>query len=294
MPISKTKKQSIKTHGTISRLSRKTSNTNRNIIENSRNKYTLRIYSLNGFRVKVYDSYYKVIIRIGNEENECIRLSIVKNDLPEEQNNPICELEIFNYQPNCNMTEDMQQNKGTKLMMATIIQFIKDKYPFVKQIHLLDASTYKCDKIPIYKNTFSLYDYYLFKYGTTYYNHNYGAEMLYQSDKESHEINKSLIKQFKINKVLLEKYLSKLIGKIPVPSIEKDIKEFIEAIETDEFATVFIRRYKFNDNTCYLMYFFFEFIKKMINILTSSKILENDVIDKETYQTLLPNCFIAV
>jgi hypothetical protein len=310
MLIRKTRKQSANTQERITRLSRKHSNknnTNKNILDDYRNKYTLRIYKLNGFKIKVYDSIYQIIIRIGHEANDCIRMLITKqpdktyntyntqiNSTNLEQESITAELELFNYQSSCIMTENMERNKGTKLMMTTIIQFVNTKYPMIKQINLLDASIYKCDKLPSYKNTFSLYDYYLFKYGTTYYKHNYDAEMIYQSDIEAHAINKKLIEKFKINKSVLEKYLLKLIGKIPVSSIKEDIKELINVIHDDELAIDFIKRYRFGDNTCYLMHFLFEFIKKVINISTFSRILKNDVIEKETYQTLLPYCFIKI
>ena len=275
----------------ISRLTRKASNTNKNIIDDKRNKYILRIYSLNGFKIKVYDSAYLVIIRIGIENEECIRLTIIKDDNPANYN---AELDIFNYQIGCNITGDMERTEGTKLMMKTIIEFIKSKYPMITQLFLLDASMFKCDKIGNYRNSFSLYDYYVFKYGSTYYNHNFGAEIVYQSDIETHEINKKLIKDFIINKTLLEKYLIKEIGKIPVASMKEDISEFINAIRDNELATEFIKRYRFNDNTCYLMHFLFLFIKKIINISTIGQISEDDIIDKEIYQTILPYCVINI
>lgn len=295
---------------TITRLTRTASNTNKNIVgDNNTNNYTkkyiLRIYSLNGFRIKVYDSHYIVKIRIGTQYEECITLTITKEikeiketkDYNQLKHN--AELEIFNYQSGCNIIEDMERNKGTKNMMKTIIQFIKQKYPSVREIYLLDASMYKCDKLAIYKNAFSLYDYYLFKYGSTYYEHNFGAEMVSQSDKELHEVNKKVIKDFKINKILFEKYLSKQIGKIPVPSIKEDIKQFIDAINDNELATNFIKRYRFSTNTCYLMHFLFEFCKKVINIMaTTKKTFDNDndviVIDIETYETLYPYCMIMI
>jgi hypothetical protein len=307
MPFRKSRKQSITTPGIISRLSKKQSNannTNKDILNNNRNKYKLRIYTLNGFKIKVYDSVYNVIIRIGNKAYDYIRMLIMKqtnktytmqnNSIKPEHESITAELELLNNQTGCTMTEDMERNRGTKLMMVSIIQFVKTKYPMLKQIHLLDASTYKCDKLPSYKNTFSLYDYYLFKYGTMYYKHNYGAEMVYQTDIEAHTINKKLIEKFEINKGILEKYLSKLIGKIPIHTIKEDINELIDAIHYDELATDFIKRYRFSDNTCYLMHFLFEFIKKVINISTPSQVLENNVIGKETYKTLLPYCFIRI
>jgi len=287
----KTRKSKNDKDSSITRLSRKSSNTNKNIINNFRNKYILRIYSLNGFKIKVYDSEYLVIIKIGMEYEECSRLTIIKDDNPSKY---YAELEIFNYQIGCNMTEDMERSIGTKIMMKTIIEFIKVKYPSINKLFLNDASMYKCDKLSTYKNHFSLYDYYLLKYGSTYYGKNFGAEMLYQSDIDSHEINKKLIKDYTINKKLLEKYLHKLVNKIPVPSIQEDIKAFIGAIYDNELATEFIKRYRFTNNTCYLMHFLFEFIKKVINISTPTIILENDVIDKESYQTIFPYCVINI
>lgn len=74
----------------------------------------------------------------------------------------------------------------------------------------------------------------------------------------------------------------------------EDINQFIDAIRDNEQATEFIKRYRFADNMCYLMHFLFEFIKKIINNTTPVQISEDDVIDKEIYQTILPYCVINI
>jgi hypothetical protein len=295
---------------TISRLTRKPSNTDVNIVNDKKNKYKLIVYLLNGFKIKVYDSKYIIKIRVGTEKDECITLTITKDD---DQNNYNAELERFNYQSGCTIHANMERSKDTKLMMKTLIKFIKSKYPNITHIMLLDATKYDCNKLSTYKNYFSLYDYYLFKYGSTYYIHNFGAEMTSQCDIDDHENNKKIIKGFAINKILLEKYLNKLIGKIKVPNIKEDIQEFINAIADNELATNFIKRYRFNDNTCYLMHFLFEFIKKSILINVIKQSIKNntnhnnannansgntnentDVIDINIYQTLHPYCSITI
>ena len=51
------------------------------------------------------------------------------------------------------------------------------------------------------------YDLYLFKYGMPYYNYTYGFDFYYESDKELHRENLSLIKSITINKQEFINYL---------------------------------------------------------------------------------------
>lgn len=232
-------------------------NINRND-DNNKRYVDEKQYLINGFIIKIFEEEHKITIRIGNKKYECIVLSIDKSSIYK------AELDYFNYYKTCNITNDLERKKGNKLMMNTLINFIKLKYPVTKTIYLIDAAIYPCSANDTYKNTFSLYDYYLFKYGSSYYKYNYGFDFVDNNDLESHEENKQLISTFIIDKQKLGEYLFNKAKKTKITSYIQDVNNFLDNIKDNKLAVDFIKSYKFNDNTCYLMKFFFQFINENI------------------------------
>lgn len=214
---------------------------------------------LNGFMIKVYDTVKQITIKVGNKSIDCILLNIDKTNLS------TAELNQFNFHNSCNIYKNLDRISGTKNMMNTLLQFIKSNYKSIKNICLIDSALYNCSKKDNFKSAFSLYDLYLFKYNSTYYTYNYGFKFYDENDTISHNENIKLIKDYKIDKLELEKFL-KMKGKnIKVSSIDNDINELILNINDNELAISFIKRFKFDENTCYLMKYFFEFIRETLD-----------------------------
>jgi len=212
-------------------------------------------YLMNGFRIRVSNSKNNISIKIGSKKEICIDLVIDKS-------NKISELNFFNYYPSCNIFQSLEHKRGTNVMMNTLIHFLKTKYPNIHEITLFDASRYKCNNTN--KFWFSLYDYYLFKYGSTYYIHNYHFAFMDKIDVYTHENNKRLIKDFTLYKNSLKKYLQDNLPKEDIENSDEIIREFLDSINDNELATDFIKKFKFNENTCCLLRYFFNFVREHI------------------------------
>lgn len=236
-------------------------NNNNNSTNISLNKHSNKnVYLMNGFRIRVYNSKNYISIKIGSKKEICIDLVITK---PTDQNSQYtAELNLFNYYPSCDIFQSLEHKHGTTLMMNTLINFLKVQYPDLHEITVFDASRYICN--PNRKLWFSLYDYYLFKYGSTYYIYNYNFAFYDKIDTYTNEHNKELIKDFTIDKVVLERFLHEQLPKKDIINPEENIQQFLEAINDNELATDFIRRYKFNGNTCSILRYFFYFVRQSI------------------------------
>ena len=70
----------------------------------------------------------------------------------------------FSYFTNCSISGNFPRKDGTKHLMETTIQIIKEKYKNIKVIKLTDNSTINCGI-----NKFPLYIYMILYYGETYY-----------------------------------------------------------------------------------------------------------------------------
>ena len=230
------------------------SNSNSNN-DNIKNEKVKNAYLMNGFRIRVYDYKNTISIKIGSKKEICINLVITKDT-------NTAELNLFNYYPSCDIFQSLEHKRGTNLMMNTLIHFLKAKYPNVNEIILFDASRYKCNNTN--KFWFSLYDYYLFKYDSTYYIHNYNFAFIEKIDVYTHENNKKLIRNFTVDKKLLEKYLHENIPKEYMTNLDDIITQFLDSINDNELATDFIKRFKFNKYTCCLLRYFFYFVKENI------------------------------
>jgi hypothetical protein len=229
---------------------------NENNNQNSSNNNTISRYINNYDKIKIYKSSNKTIIKVGSNIVEFIIITF-NNDADN------AELEHFNYYESCNILKNLKRKTGTNLMMKSIIEFIKNKFPNIKQLNLFDSASIKCKK-ENYKNSFSLYDYYLFKYNSTYYNKNYGFEFVDANDYDSHLENIYLIKDYKIDKEKLTTYLLQKAKKTNVLTYHNDVSSLVSDISDNELFSDFIKKYNF-DNTCYLMKFVFEFIRYNIN-----------------------------
>ena len=86
-------------------------------------------------------------------------------------------LESFGYYKECSINEKLERKQGSENMMEAFIDYLKTEFPNVRRIVLDDKSSFFCgkEKIPTYP-------YYLFKYGSSYYE---------KKDRKSTRLNSS-------------------------------------------------------------------------------------------------------
>lgn len=206
-----------------------------------------------------FESKFDIIkIIVGNEDSKYVIIYIY-NDKPN-----IANIDKFDYNEKCNITKNMKRKIDTKILMDTIIEFIHITFPSVNILYLEDDSKSICNnsKIKIY-----YYDLYLFKYGVPYYVHNYGFEICGDIEKEQHEDNLKLITNFKIDKSKFAQYLLKSYNGVGITIPEnhdENINEFLNNIIDGQYATDFIKKYIAKDNLCYILHYFFMYMRASI------------------------------
>jgi hypothetical protein len=197
-------------------------------------------------------------IIVGNDDSKCVIIYIY-TDKPN-----IANIDKFDYNEKCNITKNMKRKIDTKILMDSIVEFLHNMFPAVNILYLEDDSKSMCNnsKFKVY-----YYDLYLFKYGAPYYVHNYGFEIFGDIEKEQHDDNLKLITDFKIDKTKLSQYLSKShsgVGVTIPENHEENIDEFLNSITDEQYATDFIKKYKPKDNLCYLLHYFFMYMRANI------------------------------
>jgi hypothetical protein len=96
----------------------------------------------------------------------------------------------FAFNKYCNVEQNLNSGKDTKIMFNTIIDFIRVNYQKVKKVILTDnANTYCYSEITKYRERISLYHLYLLKYGKGYYMQNFGFKISYNDDIIIHKNN---------------------------------------------------------------------------------------------------------
>ena len=204
-------------------------------------------------------------ITIGRGSIKCVEITI-NNGNPSN-----ASLDRFDYQIDCNISKNMIRKVDTNSMMDTLKLFLKNNIKNdmdinIKTITLEDGSKTLCAG-----TNFSIiyYDLFLFKYGSTYYNHTYGFDFYYESDREQHNENLRLIKDVTINKQEFINYLqTKNIARDNILNHEQNISEFLETIIDGILATEFVKQYSHKDNLSYLLHYFFIYMKTITRYQT--------------------------
>ena len=228
----------------ISELNNEISNTNNN---------------MNDIKSKDY-----IKITIGSGPIKCVEITINKDDIKNDIKN--ASLDRFDYLQDCNISKDMKRKIDTHKMMDALILFLKNEIKTdmnidIDTITLEDGSKRPCEGTKFY---IMYYDLYLFKYGMPYYNYTYGFDFYYESDKEQHNENLSLIKGITINKQEFINYLMiKNIDKDKIANHKENIAEFLENIIDGKKATEFIKTYLPKEHLYYLLHYFFIFMKQL-------------------------------
>ena len=231
------------------------------------------IYILNNLKfivtsksiINIDNSNKNITITIGRGSIKCVEITI-------NNGNPYnASLDRFDYQIDCNISKNMIRKVDTNSMMDTLKLFLKtniknDMDIDIKTITLEDGSKTLCAG-----TNFSIiyYDLFLFKYGSTYYNHTYGFDFYYESDREHHIDNLRLIKDVTINKQEFINYLqTKNIARDNILNHEQNISEFLETIIDGILATEFVKQYSHKDNLSYLLHYFFMYMKTITRYQT--------------------------
>lgn len=193
------------------------------------------------------------LIFIGNKEN-CIN-ALIKDDEPN-----IVDLNGFSYYKSCNFTKDLERKTGSQQMMNTFIKYIKEKYTTVNTIILSDNSHIICSNKAFkdYKKRLPLYNLYLFKYGSGYYEKNFNFTLI--DDGIKHKLNLEKYKTIILNKDKIYQFLINIFDKTN-PLIMNDIEEFMNLITDNELAYKFIKHYDSNKvELCYILNEFLDYI----------------------------------
>jgi hypothetical protein len=227
-----------------------------------------KTYILNNFKfivitksiINTVNSNEYINITMYNCNRKCAEITINKNDPKNTSIN--ASIDRFNYQIDSNIFNSMMDT--LKLFLKTNIK--NDMDIDIKTITLEDGSKTLCAG-----TNFSIiyYDLFLFKYGSTYYNHTYGFDFYYESDREQHNENLRLIKDVTINKQEFINYLqTKNIARDNILNHEQNISEFLETIIDGILATEFVKQYSHKDNLSYLLHYFFMYMKTITRYQT--------------------------
>ena len=122
---------------------------------------------------------YRTKIFIGSRLYRDCLTGIIHSDNPNE-----VVLESFGYYKECSINETLERKFGTQNMLEAFIDYLKTEFPNVKRIVLDDNSSFFCgnERIPTYP-------YYLFKYGSSYYEKNHNFQLVDSVDKIKHKSN---------------------------------------------------------------------------------------------------------
>ena len=226
------------------------------------------IYILNNFKFVVitksimnidkFNEY--IIISVWSGNRKYVEITINKDD-PKN-----ASLDRFDYLQDCNISKDMKRKIDTHKMMDTLILFLKNELKTDMNIDIDTITLEDGSKTPCEGTKFNImyYDLYLFKYGMPYYNYTYGFDFYYESDKEQHNENLSLIKGITINKQEFINYLMiKNIDKDKIANHKENIAEFLENIIDGKKATEFIKTYSTKEHLSYLLHYFFMYMKQI-------------------------------
>lgn len=170
----------------------------------------------------------------------------------------------FAFNKYCNVEQNLNSGKDTKIMFNTIINFIRENYQKVKKIVLTDnAITYCYSEITKQRERIPLYYLYLLKYGKGYYMQNFDFKISYNIDIIKHKENLHKYINFTLKYKLLYSFLTSESNK-PYNGLIDELKRFftIEGKLKQELNfKVLSRQLKKNKYDCYFIYELIDYIK---------------------------------
>ena len=173
------------------------------------------------FREDYNNVTHTIDVFIGDRK-ECILITI------EEDNKKVAHIQNFNY-----------HKKLPRILMKTALEYISLEKG-IKKVTLTDKS----EKIP-------LFILYLFKYGESYYQKNFGFKYMKKIDQISQAENMKIREKHFINKKKVKKELLQYFAK-------EKVERFLEFIKNGELITEFVKNFTCPQN---LFDIYFAFLK---------------------------------
>ena len=118
-------------------------------------------YFLSVHKQSVRDEPFIDILLIGGTKKGCIKVVVnVNKTLFSKEEYETAFVSNVDYDPKCNITNNLEKGGGTKNMFTTMLFFIKKSYPHVKLIGLEDYSKFDCDnntEVPLNLHSVAFY-----------------------------------------------------------------------------------------------------------------------------------------
>lgn len=132
-------------------------------------------------------------------------------------------IQSFAYYNDCNTIKSFEKGKGMKRLMNTMIRYVRDNYPNVKQLQLDDNAALLCEsKIDNSITHIYLSRLYFLKYGMGYYQYNFKFQLINERFKVILQDNKDIFSRFELIKGYFIKDLEKM-KLIQIPEIQNDL-----------------------------------------------------------------------
>jgi len=178
------------------------------------------------FREDYNNVTHTIDVFIGDRK-ECILITI------EEDNKKVAHIQNFHYH------KKLPRISGTIILIKTALEYISLEKR-IKKVTLTDKS----EKIP-------LFILYLFKYGESYYQKNFGFKYLNKMHRMYQAENMKIREKHFINKKKVKKELLQYFAK-------EKVKRFLEFIKNDELIAEFVKNFTCPEN---LFDIYFAFLK---------------------------------
>ena len=180
-------------------------------------------------------------------------------------------IHTFTFDSDCLHTGNTLNNsiKGTNYLMNTIKRFVLKYLPSVKTLSLVDASKFICKanktytkRNQLYKNIgINLYDYYLCKYGSSYYEKNFGFQLVDELHIRTHQRNIEIVEQIRLDAAFLERFRDYIASEPTHHNEIKNFDDFVAEITVGDTLKHIISSIKITDNNCVILMMLFEFCR---------------------------------
>ena len=201
------------------------------------------------FREDYNNVTHTIDIFIGDRK-ECILITI------EEDNKKVAHIQNFHYHETCDLYKKLPRISGTRILMKTALEYISLEKR-IKKVTLTDKAvfTHKSDKI-------QLFILYLFKYGESYYQKNFGFKYLNKMHRMYQAENMKIREKHFINKKKVKKELLQYFAK-------EKVERFLEFIKNGELIAEFVKNFTCPENLfdIYFAFLKYEFKNKKYNNL---------------------------
>jgi len=184
------------------------------------------------FREDYNNVTHTIDVFIGDRK-ECILITI------EEDNKKVAHIQNFHY------PKKLPRISGTRILMKTALEYISLKKG-IKKVTLTDKAVFnhKSDKI-------QLFILYLFKYGESYYQKNFGFKYMKKIDQITQAENMKIREKHFINKKKVKKELLQYFAK-------EKVERFLEFIAESQLISEFVKNFTCPNN---LFDIYFAFLK---------------------------------